>query len=61
MFRCVVLYRFTIDHDVTSNKTVYSGHGIVFRDVYGGGKNVFEETKTVWTGYVFVPCQKIRM
>jgi hypothetical protein len=59
MFHCVVLYRFTRDHDVTSNKTVYSGHRIVFRDINGGGTNVFEETTTDWAGYVFVPCQKI--
>jgi len=40
------------------DKTVYSGHSIVFRDICGGGTNVSEETKTDWAGYVSVPCQK---
>jgi len=61
MFCCVVLYRFTRHHDVTSNKTVYSGHSIVFKDICGEGTNVFEEIKTDWVGYVFVPCQKLQM
>jgi hypothetical protein len=41
-----------------ANETVYSGHSIVFRDICGGDTNVFEETKTAWAGYGFVPCQK---
>jgi hypothetical protein len=44
---------------MTSNKMIYSGHSIVFRDICGGGTNMFEETKTDWAGYIFVPFQKI--
>jgi len=41
-----------------SNKTVYSGHSIVFRDICGGGTDVSVETKTAWAGSVLSHVKK---